>query len=250
MRCLNMGFRRGGNHPLLTLEVEAIRLERLAIPVIEAVEHGDFQAAFDQIASADMPPLPCLQGIMAQIDCQGSRDRFAFSTGPVFIVTTLYLLACAEADWCDEGEPLGERLLPKIEDKTLVRPMRRWLEAVKESFGLPSRGSLALFLLPGRDERTSRREVAEWWSDGKWPAWSRVPMMARAMARATRRNDVATLEKMIRTGLGAVRLLDELLVLSVAIQNHHLPDYDPWSPFLDYPLMVAHARKVKAGLPA
>ncbi|HLO77103.1 MAG TPA: hypothetical protein VK196_11675 [Magnetospirillum sp.] len=249
MRSLNMGLQRGGTPPLTTLEAETIRLERLAIPVKDAVGRGDFQAAVDQIARADMPPAPCLQGIMGQIDCRGSKDRFAQTAAPEVIVTTLYLLACAEADWCDEGDPLGERLLPEIRGNKLVRPMRRWLEAIMETNGLRSQRSLVRFLLGDRAEDTSRPELRRWWRSGTIPAWTKVPEMARSISRETGRKDADTLEKMIRTGLGAVRLLDGLLVLSIAVQNHHLP-YDPWAPFRDYPAMLAHARKVKAGLSA
>jgi len=249
IRAFNSGHRLAGSPPLLVLEVEAIRLERLAIPVKEVVRLGDFHAARNLLVAANMPPLDCWPEIISQIECSGGKDRFVVTATPVVIASTLYLLACAEVDMVEAGEALGARLIPEMRDGVLVRPMRRWLEAVMEEKGLRTQRSLARFLLTDQNEDTSRLELRKWWSGQGVPAWTRVRTMARAISRATGRNDTDTLEKMIQIGLGAVRLLDGLLVLSMAVQEHHAP-YDPWGAFRDYPAMLAHARKVKAGLPA
>jgi hypothetical protein len=243
---LDLVVRASGGPPWCVLGAEAIRLEQLSIPVEEALERGDFHVARDLMATSNMPQLECLPVIISQIDCSGDKGRFAVTAAPVVIVTTLYLLACVEADSNDKSVALGARLIPEMRDGTLVRPMRRWLEGFKEEYELRTEERLAQFLLTGQDEKTSQREVRKWWS-GEIPAWTRVRRMARALSQATGRNDIDPLERMLRVGLAAVRLLDRLLSSSLSIHARHLP-YDPYGPFREYPAMLAHARKVKTGL--
>ena len=261
VRASNLASR---NRPLVTLEAEAIRLERLAVPIKAAVARSDFRAAYELIEKADMPSFPCLSMIISQIEYEGPKDRLIQTTLPLAVATTLYLLACAEADRSDDGEVMSERLIPEIRNGELFRPMRLWLEAVKANYGLRTQKKISEFLLKARDdeqdyeermkrEKTRLRELRKWWSGREFPSWTRVPTMALAVSRATKQNspeNTSEIAKEIRIGLGIVRILDGLMVQSILAQNLFLPDYDPWGPFRDYPLMLSHAREVKAGLSA
>lgn len=239
-----------GNFPLVTLEAEAIRLERLAVPIKAAVSRSDFRAAYDLIEKADMPLFHCLPRIISQIDYQSSQDRLTQTAIPLAVATTLYLLACAEADGAVDGEEIVGKLLPEMKNGEVIRPMRRWLENAQEAMGLRTKVSLAKTLLPPPNKlSTSTALLRKWRSGQEMPSWARVRTMVDGVEQKTGGNK-AEIEAKIKIQLCIVRILDGLMVQSILVQNLILSDYDPWGPFRDYPLMLAHARSVKAGLSA
>jgi hypothetical protein len=249
IRSFNIGNVAAGGEPSRTLEQESLRLERLADTAKVAIQQGDFQTAYDHIGRSKMPPLPSLKWIMGQIDCRGPIDRFAASACPLTIVTTLYLLACLEVDKYDADEASGaERLLPELRDGCLIRPMTRWLEGVKAANELPTVHALYDCLLAQGDDDV-RREVRKWRGQGDIPSWSRVTPMVSSISEKFGRDKKDEIERKVRMGLAIVRILDGLLKCSLEIRDRYFPDYDPLAPFRDYPLMYAHAGKVKAALP-
>lgn len=233
--------------------VEALRMEKLTYTAIEeGTKANDLSVTLDCITRWELCDLPSLQWVIGNIDTS-NQDRFTTTASPLVIPATLYLMACGKVEYFGVDLPdTGISIAPLLRDGEAIRPMRRWLETLKDHWQFGTTRELSDFLLKPRskneDIETLRRVFRNWWSEGEIPAWSRVPHIVDSIVEQVGQEHRQDIRDGIYAAFINIRLMDKLLTLSQQIQRRWLSDYDPFAPFQDLRLMQERAIAAKVAL--
>lgn len=253
VQSINAGLKASGGAPLPTFTSEAIRLERVANTVRTLASRGNLRGAMEQIEQWELAGLPCVQSILAQIDYKKSAKQNSIILAPLLVITTLYLLACFSVD-DDDREPQRKKvsILPELRGERLVRPMRRWLEALKELQGVRTNKELSKRLLasrsPDEDAESLQSLFDKWWQNGELVSWQRVPHLVSSLSKFYGEDNADQIKFQVYASLSFVRLMDGLLDLSIEIRDKLLSNYDALSPFSEYPNIRRYALEKKEAL--
>ncbi|MCM0020437.1 MAG: hypothetical protein NBV67_10625 [Tagaea sp.] len=249
VRAFNAGVGLKDGAAFSTLAHEAVRLERQAKPVILAFEAGQYDTALNLLANADTPKVVSGASLAGRIESNDPKAHFVATAAPLIVSTTLYLFACFDADFDDSGESRYAKFMPKRANGRIQWPMERWLQSAMERAALTSMSDLEKLLFDGVDLGDAKRERRRWQSGKEFPAWTRVSAMARSVCRQRKHADFEAVSSFMRVELTATRFLHELFLFAKPFEKT-FPGYDALKAFRDYPMMVDHARRLKAGLPA
>jgi len=169
------GIELSQNPSMRLFAVEARRLVDLMRELRPLVAARDIQALAKRLRAANIPmPESTLTAIRHLETANTFSDELALKgLGPIFLVNTLYLIACLDT----ERGGL-QHLCPTFEGDSVALSMSRWLDGVREDKNFPSDRALGEFLLPNFSPENAAREVKKW-RQGEMISWKAVRTMVR-----------------------------------------------------------------------
>ncbi len=243
---LNAGIVRSAGLPLAAFESEVDRLERGADEIEQLIDANDLRDVEKAIARVGLPYWPCLQETILKLNRRNDISAFGAVVPLLRVTTTLYLLSLFRHEFFEGKAESMLVLLPATNGERPVRAMARWHDWYKATFPEYPLWQM-LYGAAGKDSGAPL--VRAWRRGDVVPSWDHVGVISRSLAHELN-VDAQEIHIPFRISLMVVRLLDHLLGECISVREKYVPEFDPISPFRDFPLMLEHARKVKAGLAA
>lgn len=228
------GQRYGGIEPCtMTFSMEVTRIEQMVLLLAQQSKTGG--RIKTNFSDWDFLDIPCFHAFIQKSD---SRDIDRIRV--VKIILLLYLLLCWEVDEVgDDDKWLIDIVIPIRRNSTQVRPMRRWMEAMRDARKFSRLVDMYDCLLTERSTQenpdTRRRVAKRWWQNGEPPSWKLVPRIVESLQNCEHYKHVDNIEWAVYNHLAVVRLLDYILLASIEISNQCNAWEDPLALFADWP---------------
>lgn len=221
---------------------EAILLEKDTIEIARHLYSGEIGAAIREIEFGRFGSLATVKSVVEHLSPAMNGDEFKAAAQPLYSVSYLYLVACAETDLVIP--PFAVAFLPKLEGEKVIRPMRRWMTSAKAALKAKTQRELydKLLVPISRDEdiETLRTEAGRWWRNGKLPSDYYVNRIIRSLDLAF---EGKSHKEIVTLGISFVRIFDHFLNIAQGVQEKHLTWFDPIKLFSDYQLLAAEAQE-------
>ncbi|WP_430469351.1 hypothetical protein [Thalassospira lucentensis] len=233
--------------------VEISNLDKLSVNTIKKSKKSKKPSIIkNEIYLWPLGRIPTLTEMADDIDTR-SIESTVKTSSPTFIVTSLYLMACWSIEsFGENARSTMASLLPKERNGQIVRPIRNWLECIKEQRNLSTAVSLSdYFLRPNsehEDIETLRRIFRGWWNNQKVPTWSETHRISQSLNLDHKDKKPDDISFSIQEIIGMIRIMDHLLNMSFHIKFKYLPNYNSMQPFLDFDQIYAYAESRKSAL--
>jgi len=243
IKLVNLVIEAEGGPPFSTLEFEAARFDHVANDIRGRVASGVFVNFLTEIDCAVYPSFLAAQE-RRNISISSRLDEVeSLLQAP----TALYLFACLAIDFHPDAAKLFELLLPLRRENQIVHPVARWLERIQTAY--PQVKWNETVAGSNGDIESAGRLIRKWRNGSELPSSRRWNEIAASISSQTKL-ELESIKSDFKLALLVIRFLEFLLNKSTQVRRKFLPNFDPVSPFRDFPLMLEHARKVKAGLAA